>query len=39
MIIEKWRHFYNHQRPHSSLGYRTAAKTRQDWINETKIDQ
>lgn len=25
VIIERWRHFYNHERPHSSLGYRPPA--------------
>jgi putative transposase len=38
IIIERWRHFYNHQRPHSSIGYRTPAKARQDWINKGNID-
>lgn len=26
VIIEQWRHDYNHSRPHSSLGYRTPAE-------------
>ena len=26
VIIEKWRHFYNHERPHSSLGNKTPAQ-------------
>jgi len=26
VIIEKWRHFYNHERPHSSLGNQTPAQ-------------
>ena len=25
VIIERWRHFYNYERPHSSLGYRPPA--------------
>lgn len=25
LVIEKWRHFYNNERPHSALGYRTPA--------------
>lgn len=28
VVIEAWRQFYNHQRPHSSLGYRTPAQAR-----------
>ena len=28
VIIERWRSFYNHQRPHSALGYRTPAQAR-----------
>lgn len=27
-IIESWREFYNHRRPHSALGYRTPAQAR-----------
>jgi len=25
VVIEQWRQFYNHQRPHSALGYKTPA--------------
>ena len=25
VLIERWRHYYNHRRPHSSLGYRPPA--------------
>jgi transposase InsO family protein len=28
VVIEAWRQFYNHQRPHSSLGYRTPVQAR-----------
>jgi transposase InsO family protein len=28
VMIESWREFYNHRRPHSSLGYRTPAQVR-----------
>jgi len=37
MLIERWRHFYNHQRPHSSIGYRTPQRARQDWISSGNI--
>lgn len=33
VVIETWRQFYNHQRPHSALGYRTPAQARQDDAN------
>jgi putative transposase len=29
-VIESWREFYNHRRPHSALGYRTPAQARLD---------
>ena len=25
VLIERWRHYYNHVRPHSALGYRPPA--------------
>ncbi len=39
VIVERWRSFYNHQRPHSALGYRTPAKARQDANIESNITQ
>ena len=30
LVIEQWRIFYNHQRPHSSLKYRSPATIRQE---------
>lgn len=30
MVIEAWRQFYNHQRPHSALGYRPPAQVREE---------
>lgn len=38
IVIETWRSFYNHQRPHSSLHYRTPNQARQHWIQEGNID-
>ncbi len=33
VVIERWRKFYNHQRPHSALRYQTPAKARQRWVD------
>jgi transposase InsO family protein len=30
MLIEQWRRFYNHRRPHRSLGNRPPAQVRQE---------
>jgi putative transposase len=30
VLLEQYRHRYNAERPHSSLGYRTPAEIRQD---------
>jgi transposase InsO family protein len=38
VLIERWRQFYNHQRPHSAQDYRTPAAARQRWIDECKIE-
>jgi len=38
VLIERWRQFYNHRRPHSALNYRTPAMARQQWIEESKIE-
>ena len=35
LVIEQWRHFYNHQRPHSALGYKPPATARRS-IRPTK---
>jgi transposase InsO family protein len=35
IVIEKWRQFYNNERPHSALGNRTAASVgQQRWQNQ-----
>jgi len=31
VVIEQWRSFYNHQRPHSALGYRPPVAVRKDY--------
>lgn len=37
MLIERWRRFYNEQRPHSSIGYRTPAQARKQWYDEARM--
>ena len=39
VLIEHCRQFYNHQRPHSALNYRTPAKARRQWIEEGRIER
>lgn len=31
VLIERWRQFYNEQRPHSALGYKPPASVRRGW--------
>jgi transposase InsO family protein len=31
IVIEKWRQFYNNERPHSALGNRTPAEAGRQW--------
>lgn len=38
VLIERWRQFYNTERPHSALKYRTPAQARQTWIPETNLE-
>mgnify|MGYP001947756439 CR=1 FL=1 len=38
VLIERQPRFYNHQRPHSALNYRTPARARQQSIEESKIE-
>lgn len=37
IIIERWRQFYNQERPHSALNYQTPMEARQQWLNEGNI--
>lgn len=39
VLIERWRLFYNHDRPHSALGYRTPAAARKQWLDGAMITQ
>jgi transposase InsO family protein len=39
VLIERWREFYNHRRPHSALGNRTPAAVRRDWLNPSMMKQ
>jgi len=39
VLIERWRQFYNHERPHSALNYRTPAEARQQWLDACNIEQ
>ncbi len=37
MLIERWRHFYNEQRPHSAHGYKPPATIRRQWFKPDNI--
>jgi putative transposase len=37
MLIERWRQFYNEQRPHSALGYKPPATVRRNWMDSANI--
>ena len=38
VLIERWRHFDNEQRPHSAHRYQTPASVRRAWLASTNID-
>lgn len=38
VILAAFRHQYNEERPHSSLGYRTPAEFKRDWRNDQSSD-
>lgn len=35
-VLESWRRHYNHERPHSSLGYQTPAEVQRGWERTRK---
>jgi len=37
IVSEKWRKFYNTERPHSSLGYQTPDEFRQGWEKRQRL--
>lgn len=37
VVAEKWRKFYNAERPHSSLGYQTPNEFRKDWEKRQRL--
>jgi putative transposase len=37
VLIERWRQFYNEQRPHSALGYKPPATVRRNWMDSANI--
>lgn len=37
VLIERWRQFYNEQRPHSAHGYKLPAKVRRAWYEAGMI--
>jgi len=39
VLIERWRQFYNEQRPHSAHRYQPPAQVRRTWLETRNIDQ
>lgn len=39
IVIEQWRSFYNHQRPHRALGYRPPAVVRKSYESSNTLDR
>jgi transposase InsO family protein len=37
VLIERWRQFYNEQRPHSAHRYKAPATVRRAWLEADKI--
>jgi transposase InsO family protein len=37
VLIERWRQFYNEQRPHSAHSYKTPASIRRNWNEPANI--
>lgn len=37
VLIERWRQFYNEQRPHSAHAYKPPATIRRNWIQSDSI--
>lgn len=37
VVAEKWRKFYNTERPHSSLGYQTPDEFKQEWEKRQRL--
>jgi transposase InsO family protein len=37
LIIERWRCFYNDQRPHSAIGYRPPSRARIQWQSQATL--
>jgi putative transposase len=37
-VIARWRQFYNKQRPHRAIGYRTPSQARIQWQPQTTME-